>query len=135
MRKVENPPVDVTDDKMMMSLGIRLKNLASRDTSVWTKTIKEKEELKKAKNSDFSTFSSKWGYSKRIIPVYSKLIITIKPNSKNIITDKHGNKHIKTTFSHKCGQSDIVKILSNYDGVVKYSWNGRDYTTGLPYWK
>lgn len=146
-QKEEDLKVDVTNDAEMVALGIRLPNLTPRDQSIWTKTDKEKALLKKAKHSYHGEFSSKWGFTKKPIPVYAKLIVTIKPSKSFMIKDSETGKNLyKTTFSHKCGQSDIPAILSKYVEedrklkvayplVVKYSWNGKTYgPKELPFW-
>lgn len=122
--------VDVHNDALMVSLGIRPRNVQPRDPSVWTKTDKEKKILKKLRNRYKPKFKSSSIAPKKHIPVYAKLIVQV--NSKAFP---------KTTYSHMCWQSDIQQILNNYvdkDGrpaYTKYHWNGQDYKPGtLPFW-
>lgn len=132
----ENDWVDVHNDKLMVSLGIRVPSMESRDSSVWTKTKNEKRILKNVKHviSDghFHTIPE------TKIPVRSKLIIYLKKN----------NKFGKTTYSTECWQHEIPSIIngfkvkdskfesSNYLVVSKYFWNGKTYkATETPFWK
>lgn len=143
--KVER--VNVYNDAEMVSLGIRLPKLTSRDSSVWSKTLSEKERLRDVRKSFKTKFVSGYKTSNKSIPVYSKLIVYIKPSDNFTIFDKKTGKTFnQTVFSHKCKQSDIPVLLSKYKEkdpnfgdyslVIKYSWNGKTYSPkDLPFWK
>jgi hypothetical protein len=123
--------VDVHNDALMVSLGIRQPNLQPKDMSVWTKTPREKKILKVLRKRYKNSIKTKSMYIPKTIPVYDKLIVQIKPT-----------KGMKTTYSHQCGQSDIPRILGNYidnkghNLVVKYRWLNKWYNYGiLPFWR
>ncbi len=130
-------PVDVYDNELMVALGIRQPQAEPRDPEVWEKTDKEKALLRKYRRRHDN-------FGHRIVPptpldVYDKLIIQIKKHSKFKTVDKWGRNQYKTTFSTKCHQGDIARILSRYSVngkslVIKYHWNGKTYPAGvLPY--
>lgn len=128
--------VDVHDDAVMRELGYSRFDVAPRDESVWTKTPRERELLKKLRptwkglNMHFHTRPRKF------IKVPGKLIIQLRKN----------NVFPKTTYSTKCWQSNIPEILSRYvinnkrlniseSAVLKYTWNGKTYNYNeLPFW-
>lgn len=128
--------IDVHDDDVMREMGFSRFDVAPRDESVWTKTPRERELLKKLRptwkglNMHFHTAPRKF------IQVPGKLIIQLRKN----------NVFPKTTYSTKCWQSDIPHILSRYvinnkrlniskSAVLKYTWNGRTYNYNeLPFW-
>jgi len=127
--------VDVHDDALMVELGIRPPKAVPRDSSVWTKTLKEKKLLASMK----SQHKGRMHFSiapTRIIPVRAKLIIQLK---KNRIFPH-------TTYSTICWQHQISDILSRYyivnkktkciePIVSKYYYNGRTYKPNeLPFW-
>ena len=127
MKKVNDIEwIDIHDDDLCISLGIHPRNAEPRDMSVWTKTNKEKKELKRLRlrHKRDKMFG---GVSESApIPVYDKLILYIKG---------------KPTRSIKCAQSDIPRILSRYtlengmSAIIKYYWNGKEYKSGtLPFW-
>lgn len=139
--------VNVYNDAEMVSLGIRNPKVTPRDPAVWTKTLEEKAKARVARHSIKTQFSSGGNSSPKSIPVYSKLIVYIKPSEKfQAIDGKTGKRFKKTVFSHKCGQSDIPSILAkyverdaklnvSYSLVTKYSWNGKTYgAKELPFW-
>lgn len=145
-KKEENLRVDVNNDAEMVALGIRPKNLEPRDPSVWTKSRQDKKNAKLVKHHLKHAFEyTKWPAPKRSIPISGKLIVLIKKDKK--FSEKQSDRKFiyKTTFSHKCNQSDIPELLSKYTTlnknnenvslVVKYKWNGKEYQYGeLPFW-
>lgn len=122
--------VDVHNDSLMVSLGIRLPNVEPRDMSVWTKTAKEKKEVRKMRNKHKNDYITGGIKEPKSIPVVAKLIVQIY--------GKIGNK---TTFSYTCTQSNIPNILSKFvddsgKSIIRYyKWNGKTYKPGtLPFW-
>jgi hypothetical protein len=126
--------VDVYDDDLMVSLGIRYPQLNERDREVWTKSSQEKQLLKKLRRRFKGNmhFHSK---PKRSIPVRATLIIRLKPNKQ----------FAKSTYSIICWQHEIRNILSQYivrhntglseNLVVNYSYNNKTYHVNqLPFW-
>lgn len=149
--KKETDWVNVHDDELMVSLGFRQPPLTPRDPNVWTKTDAEKKRLANLKARIKGKFRAQWGYTAPEIPVYGKLIVYIKKDPKYTIIDPKTKKKVfKTTFSYKCGQSRIPRILATFNQVkinkitntpvkstlvTKYCWNGRTYSPSeLPYW-
>ena len=102
----------------MVELGIRLPKWYPVFFDYSDKKLLRKERVKHKKD-----IMSRWAGPIKHIPFYGKLIVYT--TSKN-----------KTTFSHKCGQSDIPRILGIHDKndeVLKYTWNGKTYNkTTLP---
>lgn len=125
--------VNVYDDVLMVSLGIRLPIVTPRDKEVWTKTSYEKKQLKALRNNKKMYFHT---IPQRSIPVYSKLIIYLKKN----------NIFGKTTYSINCWQHEIGNILSKYYQLNKksglneclisyYKYNGKVYKPEeRPFW-
>lgn len=126
--KSESTWVDVHDDKLMISLGMRQPIYEGRDPSVWSHTSNEKKLLKKLRNKSYNL--SKGGFSSKHIPIRLKLIVYLKKNKifKN------------TTYSIIVNQHEIPRILNFYsDGsktlVSKYNWAGKEYSPNeLPWW-
>lgn len=129
-----NSEVNVHDDALMVSLGLRCPSLTPRDKSVWTKTPNEKRILRNVK---YSSYDGHFGTIPfKSIPVKSKLIIQLQNNKV----------YPKSTYSIECLQSDIPNIISKYvvtnkksgvskNIVVKYSWNGKSYKPNqIPAW-
>ena len=143
-KQKEIEPVDVHNDAEMVALGLRNPIYPGRDQSVWSKTDKEKDFLKKMKHSCTSDLDRGWGAPIKSIPIPGKLIVRIKPSDNFTVVAKDGRVMKKTTYSHKCIQSDIPRILSKYaesDGkvsysiVINYSWNGKTYNPKeIPFW-
>lgn len=129
--------IDVTNDDLMVSIGIRLPKLTSRDQSVWTKTPNEKRILRNVRSSSKGLSGHFNVIPEKNIPVRGKLIIYLKKNTK----------YPKTTYSIECWQHEIAGIIGNYRAlnkqsklnenvVLKYTWNGQTYAVGtLPFWK
>lgn len=124
--------IDVHDDDLMVKLGLRYSKAIPRDSSIWTKTAKEKKEIKKARNKQRLSTSIP---PMKVIPVYDKIIIYLTKN------DKFPN----TVYSKKCWQYEIPKVLDmfsivNSKGerksiVSKYFYNGKTYKPReYPYW-
>lgn len=136
----EVKPVDIHNDAEMVALGLRLPAYPGRDESVWSKTAKEKALLKKMKHSCTTKLDRGWGAPPKSIPIPGRLIVRIKPSDNFIMVTKEGKILKKTTYSHKCIQSDIPRILSKYTEkgnsiVISYSWNGKTYNPKeVPFW-
>lgn len=115
--------INVHDDSKMIELGIRNKVWEGRDPSVWSKTNKEKAKLKKVHNHKHMHTGVA---SKKVIPVFAKLIIWLKKNKE----------FANTTYSKECWQHEIPSKLAFYgDLVSKYQYNGKIYRSDeLPYW-
>lgn len=145
-KKEENLRVDVNNDAEMVALGIRPRNLEPRDPSVWVKSYQDKKNAKLVKHYLKHAFDYvNWPAPKRPIPVPGTLIITIRKNKDFSDKQSNGKLFYKTTFSHRCIQSDIPELLSKYVSktkngnetslVIKYKWNGKEYKYGeLPFW-
>lgn len=111
-------PVDVNNDAEMVELGIRVPK--------WNPIVFTQEDkylVKKERVIHKRDIDGGWSGPIKAIPFYSKLIV-------------YTTGVDKTTYSHKCGQSDIPRILnahSKIHEVLKYSWNGKTYSkTTLP---
>ena len=101
----------------MVELGIRVPKLVPVVIEYSNKELLRKERINHKKDT-----MSRWADPIKHIPFYGKLIVYTKSKDK-------------TTFSHKCGQSDIPRILGRHDinEVLKYTWNGKTYSkTTLP---
>lgn len=129
MKEKKVTPVDIHNDYLMVSLGIRPSVYAGRDDSVWTKTDKERELLSKYRKRKYKFMSSV--SPTKSIPVKDKLIIYLKKN----------NVFSKTTYSIVCNQHDISSILGMYQDkkgnnlVSKYYFNGKTYSEKeRPFW-
>lgn len=120
--KKEIFPVNVKDDALMVSLGIRLPNY---EYPSFYKTNKEKELLKKlrTKHNDF---------------VSAPKIITshIPHKFKLIVYTRRSNSNFNhNTYSYKCYDHQVSEILRNLFPdhtkenciIVKYQFNGRTY--------
>ncbi|MGM9533064.1 hypothetical protein [Intestinibacter sp.] len=130
-KKIE--PVDVHNDELMVSLGIRVP-LYSIDYSVFEKTDKEKEQLRteRAKHKeDMRTGTKPIPY----IPIQAKLVVYLKKN----------NKFPNSTYSSICMQHEIFNKLGFFAEITKsgnirnlvskYSYNGKMYKSGeYPFW-
>ena len=130
-KKIE--PVDVHNDELMVSLGIRSPHY-SIDYSAFEKTNKEKEQLKveKAKHKeDMRTGTKPVPY----IPIQAKLIVYLRKN----------NKFSNSTYSSNCMQHEIFNKLNFFTEttktgnirnlVIKYSYNGKMHKPGeYPFW-
>jgi hypothetical protein len=137
--------VNINDKDFMISLGIHPKNAEPRDPSVWTKTAKEKTDVKKMRlRHKKERLTGSNGYID-YIPFRDKLIVHIQADPKYALkTNKDGSPDrstIKTTHSIICGQSDIPFILSKFVNnkgeniVIKYQWNEKTYKPDtLPFW-
>lgn len=123
--------IDVHDDDVMRAMGfLRPFNQSPRDKSVWTKTTREREALKKAKSAykRHSHFDGHCGTAPRKTGLLrAKLIIQLKKNKE----------YPKTTYSYICLNTAIDDILDkfkvlNASGfretlVSKYKFNGKEY--------
>ena len=109
-----NSEVDVHDDKLMISLGIRAPHYIEPD---FTKTKQEKALLKKVRTKNDMKYSG-LGLYKRPSTCYAKLIVYIEPiDGTN-----------DTTFSCMCYQHQINSIIKTmYPTFVKYYFNGTTY--------
>lgn len=106
--------VDVKNDDLMVSLGIRQPIYVEPD---FTKDVKEKKQLKKVrtkKTKFYSVGTKPYHY----IPLFDKLIV---------YTNRKGSQG---TYSFKCNVSEVQGILTNLfadKSVIKYHWNGKTY--------
>lgn len=127
--------IDVHNDHVMRAMGLyRPFNITPRDPSVWTKTNKERKELRKMKHSHKEDMHFH-AEPKKFIKVRDKLVIYLK---KNKIFPN-------TTYSFECWQSSIPSILAKFvinknhrteSIVLKYRWNGKTYNSSeLPFWR
>lgn len=131
MEKSESSWVDVHNDELMISLGIRPPHLIQRNPSVWKKSEQEKKILKSRRriHKREMHFNS---VPQKSIPVIAKLIIYLRKN----------NQFSRTTYSTKCWQHDVDDILSNYRDsnsgeslVLKYVYNNITYQPNeRPFW-
>ena len=128
--------IDVHNDDVMIEMGFFRPVLKEpRDKEVWTRTESEKKilrTLRRVCKRNTRYYSDPF----KFIPVPGTLIIQLK---KNKIFPY-------STYSKKCWQSDIQRILSKYKVpnpknntfkslVVKYIWNGKTYNPNeLPFW-
>lgn len=128
----EDLRVDVSNDAEMVALGIRPKNLEPRDPSIWTKSSIDKKNAKLVRQYTKHYFEgTRWAAPQRSIPIPGKLIVQLKRNK--------AFKH--TTYSYKCMQHDIPRILGHYrvgknESLINwYKWNGKTYNHAeLPFW-
>lgn len=122
--------IDVHDDDVMRAMGFfRPFNQSPRDPSVWRKTPREREALKRVKTSwkhedgHFHTSPRKQGC------VRAKLIVQLRKNKE----------FPNTTYSFVCLNTAIDSILGRFLGinpktgfpetlVAKYTYNGKTYT-------
>jgi hypothetical protein len=126
--------IDIHNDDVMRENGlIRPRLQEPRDMSVWSRTLQERVTLRKFKRHGHSHFHTS---PAKFIPVYGKLIITLKKN----------NKFANTVYSVKCHQHSIPDIISRYcvknkngdyiNVVSKYYWNGKTYSPReVPFWQ
>lgn len=132
MKEKKIEPVDVTNDEMMVALGIRPKNLEPRDPLVWTKTTREKNRLKKVKNT-MPTPPGGWSGPEKRSPFKSRLTVHIRyQKPKGVIFASKRNKwgvRFRNTLTHICAPEDVEYILDKYktesSTVVKAYYNGR----------
>ena len=121
--------VDVHNDALMVSLGIRHPSYVQRDPSVWTKTPYEKKMLKSLRrlHKGKMYFHS---IPTRPIPVKAKIIVYLKSNKL----------FPNSTYSKECYLHEIDNVISRYFDdskgkneclVLKYSYNGKTYK----YWE
>lgn len=137
--------VNIYDKNLMISLGIHPRNAEPRDPSVWTKTDKEKSDVKRMRLRHKKDRMTGYVIHETPIPFYSTLIVHIKADiSYATKKNKDGSpdrSSIKTTHSIQCGQSSIPSILTKFVNnkgeniVTKYRWNGKTYKPSeLPFW-
>lgn len=119
--------IDVHDDKVMREMGFfRPYDVEPRDPSVWTKTNKERRELKRAKGRCSKLGNWHMGLTpNKEVKLSSKLIVSLKKN----------NSFDKTTYSFKCRQSNVNNLLDRFVSksgkslVAKFNWNGKTYNS------
>lgn len=124
------------NDESMVELGLRYPKEEARDPSVWNKSSKEKNILKKLRRISSLNDSYFHNTPRKSIPVKAKLIIYLKNN----------NKFKNTVYSTTCWQHEIDDILSRYSQydknlkynksiVIKYVYNGKTYNPEeRPFW-
>lgn len=134
-KPAQDSAIDIKNDDLMVSLGIRVPKLEPNDPSVWTKTPQERKTLKKLRRGKYGDMRFHTIPSKSI-PVIAKLIICLKKNKK----------FPKTTYSCECYMHKIGDILSEYTQenkksgyieslVTKYVYNGQTYKPSeRPFW-
>lgn len=107
--------VNVNNDAEMVMLGIRPRLVRPRDSSVWTKTEKEREAWKKHRRFPAPNYG--WAPPTKVSRFIGRLIVHVKGMDK-------------TTFSHNCPESDLSYILSKYKNehysITKAFWNGKE---------
>jgi hypothetical protein len=126
MSNVNNDLVDVHNSILMIDLGIHPPFIEDRDPEVWTKSVSEKELIKKMRRLHKGKYHLGFP-SKKEIPVQAKLIVQLKSN----------DKFPDSTYSSKCYMHQISDILSYYglENINKYIFNGTTYKPGeLPFW-
>lgn len=121
--------INVHDDEEVRKNGlIRPYLVESRDPDVWTKTPREKRQLKKYKRGYKGHF---YASEVETSPLVDTLIVYL---SKNKWFDK-------PTYSFKCNIVDIPFIIQkftvkNKSFVKKYFFNGKTYKNNeFPKWK
>lgn len=131
---------DWNDDAFLVAEHLRQPSVKPRDPNVWTKTPKERKLWKKFRRVPAPNYN--WPEPVKTIDIPGTLVVYVKGG--NFTTGKLNPKTKKpipkTTFSHKCIQSDIPYILGKYktpkSEVLKYSWNGKTYSPdNLPFWE
>lgn len=116
--------VDVNNDELMTSLGLRPPHQQPKDPSVWVKTKQEKKALRKVRRKHPMHMHS---VPYKHIPVQDKIVIQLKKNKQ----------FPYTTYSTICYMSQIDSILNFYgtNNVAHYSFNGKTYMPSeRPYW-
>lgn len=113
MKKKELPPVDVTNDAECIALGLRLPKRQPRDPSIWTKSNRDRQLIKKYKKSS-SLADIGWAAPKRESKLVDKLIVNVKDNPK-------------TTYCYKnCLDTNVSYILDRYEkSLVKAFYGGK----------
>lgn len=107
--------VDVHNDDLMVSLGIRLPNYVIPDFS---KTAKEKELLKKLRKKSAKYYSASKREKHIQVPCYNNLIVYTKRKDHS-------------TCSYKCYIYEIKNIINamhpDVENIVKFYFNGKTY--------
>ena len=134
LQREEDRWIDIKNDELMISLGIRPPHVKPKDKDVWTKTPYEKNAVKMKKRGNKNT-DHFYNVPVKHIPVRTKLIIQLK---KNKVFDK-------STYVTECWQHEIGDILYKYyvenktggkDCLIKkYIYNGKEYKPDeKPFW-
>lgn len=115
MKKEEKEKkVNVNNDAEMVSLGIRPRMRTPRDSSVWSKTEKERAAWKKQRR--FPAPNTRWAEPQKPNKFIGCLIIHVKGLDK-------------TTYRHNCSEFDLVYLLNKYKNehctITKVFWNGK----------
>lgn len=126
-KKVDEEWVDIHDDALMVSLGIRPRDYVVPNFS---KTIKEKKLLKKLKHNVTNTLPRNWyGYREPSFPLNTKIIVYLKRN--------HNYPH--QIYSRNLWMYQIPQYLTSFHTkkgtclVDYYIYNGIRYNaTELP---
>lgn len=128
--------INVHDDAVMREMGFSRFDRVPRDESVWTKTPKERQLLKKMKHTYKDMNPHFHSIPPKRATFRAKLIIQLKPN----------NIFPKSTYSQECLNTHISDVLEKFEIidsvtrwpesiVAKYSYNGRTYAPNeLPYY-
>lgn len=133
-KKQSTIEVNIHDDELMVSLGIRPPKLEEKDPSVWTKTSNERRILKSLRRKFKNKFIG-GDIKVKPIPVLARITVNLHKNS----IFPH------TTYSKICYQHQIREFLDKFydvdkNGLVyslydKYVYNGKTYEAGeLPFW-
>lgn len=119
--------INVHDDNAVRAAGIfRPYDVTPRDPSVWTKTKKERKQLKRMKHIKLDD-GHFWNTPPKHPVVTAKLIIQLKKNKK----------FPQTTYSFMCTDTSVKNYLDRFvtvskngnpvNWVAKYSYNGIPY--------
>lgn len=125
--KKKEERINVHNDDEVRAAGIwRPYNVTPRDPSVWTKTKKERQQLKKMKHIKFVNGHFFCNPPKHSV-LTAKLVIYLKKN----------NKFPQTVYSYMCPDTSVSNYLRNFittskkgkaiNWISKYSYNGRYY--------
>lgn len=129
--------INVHDDKVMCEMGFPRYAITPRDESVWIKTEKERETLKKLKHTCKNWDSRCYSIPLRRATVNSKLIITLKRN-KVFPKSVYSQMCLNTSISDALEKFLVIDPVTGWKEsvVAKYYYNGREYYPNeLPYYK
>ncbi len=127
--------IDVHDDAVMREMGFSRFERVPRDESVWSKTPRERQLLKKIRHAYKGMDLHFHSVPPKRATVCAKLIVQLKPN----------DVFPKSTYSQECLNTHISDVLGKFkivdpvtgwseSVVAKYSYNGRTYAPNeVPY--
>lgn len=138
----EEAKIDIHNDDEMRENGLwRPYDQTPRDPSVWTKTKKEKEDLKNMKSRWKKEDMHFHSIPVKQTNIKAKLIVYLGKEANKV------KKFDRTTYSSQCYLHNIENVLSKYkvwnnkmkrfdNLVVKYSYNGKTYEPHeRPFWE